>query len=284
MGDSTATQGAGVSSTSAARSGLAGLPGVHVDRFPPGASGYFLTHAHGDHTAGLERVAPGARVFCTAETADIIRLDARFASALSGLTPLPLNEARCITLEGSGPAAERPRGDGDAAEQQLTVTLLDARHCPGSAMFLFERPGVRVLHTGDCRLEGLRCVEECVLKVVRPELKALDHLYLDTTFCHQAMASLPSREVSRSVVVERAISHLSAGAARCMNEVHVDANMLGYEQLILELAQAARARFPNTKVRPGGAHYSLCVTLCLWHHARAPGATLGRHAGTSVPS
>ena len=34
----------------------------------------------------------------------------------------------------------------------VTVTYVEANHCPGSAMILFQVPGKRpVLHTGDCR-------------------------------------------------------------------------------------------------------------------------------------
>ena len=45
--------------------------------------------------------------------------------------------------------------DGHGGRVPITVTPVDACHCPGSAMFLFEGYFGTILHTGDFRLESL---------------------------------------------------------------------------------------------------------------------------------
>lgn len=42
--------------------------------------------------------------------------------------------------------------DGHKGRVPIAVTPIDAHHCPGSAMFLFEGYFGTILHTGDFRL------------------------------------------------------------------------------------------------------------------------------------
>ncbi|KAK2078104.1 hypothetical protein QBZ16_003972 [Prototheca wickerhamii] len=80
------------------------------------------------------------------------------------------------------------------------ITFVDANHCPGAAMIVFEAtgPGHRrpVLHTGDCRL--VRSMQ------AHPALSALRgraDLILDTTYCDPAY-TFPSQEEVLSFVID----------------------------------------------------------------------------------
>ena len=44
----------------------------------------------------------------------------------------------------------------------VRITFVDANHCPGAAMILFEPPGASpVVHTGDCRQGGILGARQC---------------------------------------------------------------------------------------------------------------------------
>lgn len=51
--------------------------------------------------------------------------------------PLELSEPHLLPLD-------------DIGKETLTVTLIDANHCPGSVMFLFEGYFGSILYTGQC--------------------------------------------------------------------------------------------------------------------------------------
>lgn len=53
------------------------------------------------------------------------------------IRPLEIGEAHMLMLD-------------DLGKERLTVTLIDANHCPGAVMFLFEGYFGTRLYTGEC--------------------------------------------------------------------------------------------------------------------------------------
>ncbi|GIL60548.1 hypothetical protein Vafri_15095 [Volvox africanus] len=164
---------------------------------------HFLTHCHKDHTDGIDYCA--VDVFCTDLTRRLLLLrqpgagrNNRFHIIQPGV-PLELTY-RSVTF---------------------TVTPLDANHCPGSVMLLFQGCFGNILHTGDCRFtssvvrsvqEALRGPEcECDYGTSRGAYagsglsldfgcgcscgrsESLDLIYLDCTFADLPL-DFPSRE------------------------------------------------------------------------------------------
>ncbi|KAK9470857.1 beta-lactamase-like protein [Dipodascopsis tothii] len=136
------------------------LPGgVAVDAFRyggvPNISKYFLTHFHSDHYGGLYSSWKHGPIYCSEVTGRLVmkklQVDPQYVQML------PMNKR--IDIDG-----------------QFAVTLIDANHCPGSVLFLFESVRTTILHTGDFRA--------CPTQVASAPLRGrrIDTLYLDTTY------------------------------------------------------------------------------------------------------
>ncbi|KAI1170087.1 artemis protein [Nemania sp. FL0916] len=171
---------------------VAEFPDIRVDYFrhcpgfpPPVAC--FLSHIHSDHLAGLESF-DGPFIYCSPATkAILLRLEKssvrlNYAKGIledpwlqtykhleKKLKPIPLDTPTTIEL---------------LPGRSFQVTLLDANHCVGAVMFLFEGFGKSVLYTGD-----IRCEPRFVTAITQnPNIieysagwKTLDQIYLDTS-------------------------------------------------------------------------------------------------------
>ncbi|EGF79482.1 hypothetical protein BATDEDRAFT_1998, partial [Batrachochytrium dendrobatidis JAM81] len=132
----------------------------------PGCTAYFLTHFHSDHYGGLKKSFNSGPIYCSHITANLVAQ--QLGVDRSMLHTIPLNTRTEI--------------------QGIQVTFIDANHCPGSVIILFEIPSVdamqnnrNVLHTGDFRVHSSHFTHPSFLS--KPLIR-LDEIYLDTTYCN----------------------------------------------------------------------------------------------------
>ena len=150
----------------------------------PNVTSYFLTHFHSDHYMGLSKKFDYGKIYCSPVTAELVKLQI-------GVDPKYIHPVaiECKTeIEG------------------VNVTFIDANHCCGAVIILFEvpkyslidtRPVVsddvsrnncwRYLHTGDFRATPAICSHTCLTTTQadgKPVPLHLDAVYLDTTYCN----------------------------------------------------------------------------------------------------
>ncbi|CAJ1459092.1 unnamed protein product, partial [Effrenium voratum] len=122
---------------------------------------YVLTHFHSDHTVGLTRKFDAGTIYCTDVTAALIT------------NVMGVDAARVVAMT----LQETLQVDG------VSLTLLDAGHCPGSSMAAFEDPDAEekavILHTGDCR--ACSATRENLSRWLGE--RRVTELFLDTTYC-----------------------------------------------------------------------------------------------------
>ncbi|BCS30055.1 DNA cross-link repair protein PSO2 [Aspergillus puulaauensis] len=154
---------------------------ISVDAFRYGAveacNAYFLSHFHSDHYMGLSKSWRHGPIYCSRPTGNLVRQQ------------LKVDPKWIVDLEFEK-KTEVPGTGG------VQVTMIEANHCPGSAIFVFEKvvssgPSTRihrVLHCGDFRASPQQ-VNHPLLRPDVVDLKTgknwqqrIDACYLDTTY------------------------------------------------------------------------------------------------------
>ncbi len=138
----------------------------------------FISHAHGDHTAGFS--SKGIK-YSTAETRDILTIGR--AKKIEDHHPVKYGE-------------EVQLGD-------ITVVAHDAGHMLGSAQFEVRCDEATVLYTGD-----LNCVDTLTTKAA--EAVPCDILVIESTYGHPSY-SFPPREETYTRIVKWAIERIRDG-------------------------------------------------------------------------
>ncbi|XP_057957745.1 uncharacterized protein LOC131150797 isoform X2 [Malania oleifera] len=173
-------------------------------------SHWFLTHFHMDHYQGLTRSFCHGKIYCSLITARLVSM--KIGIPWDMLQVLPLNQK--ISVAGIG------------------VTCLDANHCPGSIIILFEPPsGKAVLHTGDFRFSEEMTSMPALLKC------PIHTLILDTTYCNPQY-DFPKQEA----VIQFVIEAIQAEAFNVKTLFLIGSYTIGKERLFLEVARVLRKK------------------------------------------
>jgi DNA cross-link repair 1A protein len=174
-----------------------------------GTSSWFLSHYHYDHYIGLKKNFDKGQIYCTKITAKLVH----------HLLCVPLDVINIVTI------------GQPVVVEGVKVTPLNANHCPGACMFLFEPAGeVPTLHTGDCRLSGDKMQAMPELTKVRGNVK----LILDTTYCN-AKYTFPTQERVVEATVRIVCAELASNPRAL---VLVGSYTIGKEVVFLRIAEA----------------------------------------------
>ncbi|KAJ3532022.1 hypothetical protein NM688_g7488 [Phlebia brevispora] len=220
---------------------------VRVDEFtdlaastiPPAL--HLLTHTHSDHVAGLSAKSFASAVVCSQDAKEMLLRHEVYTER--ALHELEMRAEKVRTFQHLK-VAPRALEDGTmnhigsrdllkviplrtptrfelSANNYMTITALDANHCPGAVMYLIEGAQGAVLHTGDFRAESwyLDCIvkEPALQKYLAvPDMhvdmdlhggrvpvqvtESLEAIYLDTA-CLMSAVELPSKAKATSDLV-----------------------------------------------------------------------------------
>lgn len=212
------------------------IPGLSilVDGFKfagPHVSAYFLTHAHADHWAGLDKAAVTCPVYMTNTTHALVAQRMQHVDK-SLVNHLQLEEEVLV----------------DVPEARLRVTPVNANHCLGAVILVFEvwhvaegscrdsamtagKPHI-FIHTGDMRFsESVHCTSRTLQRI---RAAGVDTVWLDTTYAN--VPRFPTRPDAIQEVIQLCKQHETNLGARVLYVVCT--YLIGKEQVLLALARA----------------------------------------------
>ncbi|KAK7102786.1 5' exonuclease Apollo-like [Littorina saxatilis] len=236
------------------------IPGtsIAVDFWPadkhPGIRFFFLTHLHGDHVVGL--TSKWRRpIYCSPLTARL--LEQRYDVDRSLLRSLEEDQTHmvgycqssCVQSHGEGNASgvngqsslyfnkgqSTREVDGQIKLnknelqkcESMAVTVINANHCPGAVMFVFEGSFGKIVHTGDFRFQPEMVKEGSLLS---KHTGTIDRLYLDNTYCDPKCV-FPTRAEALEEIVQICKTHSN-------HDIVLGVRNLGKEDLLAAIALA----------------------------------------------
>jgi hypothetical protein len=189
-----------------------------------GTQNHFLTHFHADHYGGLTKAWNSGTIYCSVPTANLVNqqlgIDRKF------LHPLPMMTPVVVASRG----------------KPVTVTLLDANHCPGAVMFLFEigmnKNKKHILHVGDFRWNTEFMMTQAPLRPFARGECLLDEIFLDTTYCDPKY-TLPTQKEAIEETIKVAKQEV-ARAKQSKSKILIlfGAYTIGKERIYLSVAEA----------------------------------------------
>ncbi|XP_050125322.1 DNA cross-link repair protein SNM1 isoform X2 [Malus sylvestris] len=187
-------------------------------------SHWFLTHFHMDHYQGLTKSFCHGKIYCSSITAKLVNM--KIGIPWDSIQVVPINQKMNIA--------------------GINVTCLDANHCPGSIIILFEPPaGKAVLHTGDFRYSdsaaSMSFLQAC----------SIHTLILDTTYCNPQY-DFPKQEA----VIQFVIDAIQAETFNPKTLFLIGSYTIGKERLFLEVARVLRKKI---YVNAGKLHTLKCL-------------------------
>eukprot|EP00977_Amphora_coffeiformis_P019592 scaffold7349_cov173-Amphora_coffeaeformis.AAC.73 len=200
------------------------IPGTDfvVDGFyyatPSLTSNYFLSHFHADHYGGLTKSWSAGIIYCSSITANLVQQQLYVQRKF--LHVLPMNQT--MTLE-------------TRSGKKVKVTLVDANHCPGAVLFLFQVGEQTILHVGDFRWNRAQHLSSIHSLL---QGRRLDQIYFDTTYC-DPKHTLPTQQEAIDATVEYAVAQVQEAKKKRQRLLLLfGAYTIGKERIYMAVAKA----------------------------------------------